>query len=142
LPIKNGTVIDHITAGNALRVLKILGISEATPEVVSVAMNVPSKLMGKKDIVKVENRELIPEEVHKIALIAPKATINIVRNYEISKKYRVSLPESIVGVVRCPNPNCISNTSEPVISRFLVQESGLRCYYCERTMSEIMNHLL
>ena len=78
--IKDGSVIDHITAGNAVKVLHILGIPKASSSTVSVAMNVRSKL-GKKDIVKVENRELDPQEVDKIALIAPKATINIIRDY-------------------------------------------------------------
>lgn len=143
LPIKEGTVIDHIAAGQALRVLRILGITETSREVVSVAMNVPSRAVGRKDIVKVENRELIPKEVHKIALIAPHATINIIRDYKVVDKYTVSLPVEIVGVVKCANPNCISNTCEPVVSKFIVKESGLRCYYCERTAAEdIMNYLL
>ena len=81
-PIKDGTVIDHITPGRALKVLRILKIPESTSSVVSVAMNVSGK-MGKKDIVKVENRELDPKELDKIALIAPKATINIIRDYEV-----------------------------------------------------------
>ena len=83
--IKNGTVIDHITAGYAVKVLHILGIPISTSSVVSVAMNVKSKF-GKKDIVKVENREIDPQEVDKIALIAPKATINIIRNYIIKSQ--------------------------------------------------------
>jgi aspartate carbamoyltransferase regulatory subunit len=143
LPIKEGTVIDHITAGQALRVLRILGITETSHKVVSVAMNVPSRAMGKKDIVKVENRELVPREVHKIALITPQASINIIRNYKVIEKYLVSLPSEVVGVLRCANPNCISNTSEPATPKFIVKESGLRCYYCERTAAEdIMNYLL
>ena len=143
LPIKEGTVIDHITAGQALRVLRILGVTEISHEVISVAMNVPSKAMGKKDIVKVENRELVSKEVHKIALIAPQASINIIRNYKVVEKYRVSLPGEIVGVLKCANPNCISNTCEPATPKFIVKESGLRCYYCERTAAEdIMNYLL
>ncbi|MBE9592270.1 MAG: aspartate carbamoyltransferase regulatory subunit, partial [Proteobacteria bacterium] len=89
--IKNGSVIDHITAGNAVKVLHILGIPKTFSSTVSVAMNVKSKL-GKKDIVKVENRELDPQEVDKIALIAPKATINIIRDFEVAEKHRVKLP--------------------------------------------------
>ena len=96
--IKDGSVIDHITAGNAVKVLHILGIPKASSSTVSVAMNVRSKL-GKKDIVKVENRELDPQEVDKIALIAPKATINIIRDYEVAKKHKVKLPDEIVGIV-------------------------------------------
>ncbi len=141
--IKNGTVIDHITAGNAVKVLIILGIPE-TSSVVSVAMNVKSKL-GKKDIVKVENRELDPKEVDKIALIAPKATINIIRDYEVAKKQRVKLPDEIVGIVKCSNPTCISNANEPVESRFLVIEKDpprIKCYYCEREPEDISERII
>jgi len=143
--IKEGTVIDHITAGNAVKVLHILGIPERTKSVVSVAMNVKSKI-GKKDIVKVENRELDPKEVNKIALIAPKATINIIRNYEVFKKYHVHIPDEIVGIVRCPNPTCISNSkNEPIESRFRVVSKDpirIKCYYCEREPDNIADNII
>ena len=143
--IKEGTVIDHITAGNAVKVLHILGIPEKTlNSIVSVVMNVKSKI-GKKDIVKVENRELKPEEVNKIALIAPKATINIIRDYEVVKKFRVHLPDEIVGIVRCPNPNCISNAREPIQSRFRVISRDpirIKCCYCEREPENIADNII
>ncbi len=146
-PIKNGTVIDHIAAGQALNVLKILGIIGQTDAVISAVTNVPSQAMGTKDIVKVEGRELAPHEVDKIALIAPSATINIVREYKVKEKHKVALPSVIEGLVRCANPNCISNTNEPVASRFIIGKHGksvrLRCVYCERIISEnIAEHLL
>src|SRR5512139_599838 len=100
-PIKNGTVIDHIAAGQALNVLKILGIYGTSDASVSVVMNVDSGKLGKKDIVKVEDRELKEEEVNRIALIAPAASINIIRNYNVIEKRHVDLPTEIVGVVRC-----------------------------------------
>ena len=142
--IKNGTVIDHITAGDAVKVLIILGIPKKTSSVVSVAMNVRSKY-GKKDIVKVENRELDPREVDKIALIAPKATINIIRNYEVTKKQRVKIPNEIIGIVKCSNPTCISNAKEPVESRFLVIKKDpprIKCYYCEREPEDISERII
>jgi len=142
--IKEGTVIDHITAGQAVKVLHILGIPEKTKSIVSVVMNVKSKI-GKKDIVKVENRELEPKEVNKIALIAPKATINIIRNYEVVKKYRVNVPDEIVGIVRCPNPRCISNTKEPIESRFRVISKDpirIKCCYCEREPDDIADNII
>lgn len=145
-PIVNGTVIDHITAGQALNVLKILGISGQSKYVVSVLINVPSKEMGAKDVVKVEGRELEPEEVDTIALIAPGSTINIIRNYEVAEKYKVDMPKSVIGVVRCGNPNCISNTNEPVLSKFNVESEDpvlLRCSYCEFVLDkDIAEHLL
>jgi len=138
-PITNGTVIDHIAGGQALNVLKILGISGTTDATVSVLMNVESKRLGKKDIVKVEDRELKDEEVDRIALIAPDATINIIRDFKVIEKRSVDLPNEIVGVIRCQNPSCISNTSEPIKSRMLIKAKKpvvLRCVYCEQPIRE------
>ncbi|HDN50876.1 MAG TPA: aspartate carbamoyltransferase regulatory subunit [Thermoplasmatales archaeon] len=143
-PIKDGTVIDHITPGKALTVLKILGTTgEEGDSVISVAINVSGK-SGKKDIVKIENRELDPKEVDKIALVAPNATINIIRNYEVAEKHRVSVPDEIIGIVECSNPNCISNTNEPVETKFIVKSRHplrIRCYYCEREPEDIPSHI-
>lgn len=142
--IKDGTVIDHITAGNAVKVLHILGIPRSSSSVVSVAMNVKSKL-GKKDIVKVENRELDPHEVDKIALIAPKATINFIRDYEVAKKHIVKLPDEIIGIVSCSNPTCVTNAKEPVKSRFKVINKDppkIKCYYCEREPEDIADRII
>ncbi|KUK45562.1 MAG: aspartate carbamoyltransferase regulatory subunit [Methanothrix sp.] len=138
-PIGNGTVIDHIPAGQALNVLKILGIDRTTEATISVLMNVSSLRSGKKDIVKVEDRELKEEEVNKISLIAPGATINIIRNRRVVEKYTVDMPDLIVGVLRCPNPSCISNTNEPIKSQLLVKSKNpvvLRCVYCEQPITE------
>lgn len=138
-PIGNGTVIDHIPPGQALNVLKILGIDRTTEATISVLMNVSSRRSGKKDIVKVEDRELKEEEVNKISLIAPGATINIIRDRRVVEKYTVDMPDLIVGVVRCPNPSCISNTSEPIKSQILVKSKNpvvLRCVYCEQPIAE------
>jgi aspartate carbamoyltransferase regulatory subunit len=142
--IKDGSVIDHITAGNAVKVLHILGIPKGTSSVVSVAMNVNSK-MGKKDIVKVENRELDPQEVDKIALIAPKATINIIRDYKVAKKHKVELPDEVIGLLSCSNPTCVSNAREPVKSRFKVvckDPPKIKCYYCEREPEDIADRII
>ena len=130
-PIENGTVIDHITAGEALNVLRILGITGSTAERISVATNVISKEMGRKDLVKIEDRELAPQEVARIALIAPQASINIVRNRDVIDKNEVPDPDELVGVVKCPNPCCITNANEPVSTRFFVREKVLICSYCE-----------
>jgi aspartate carbamoyltransferase regulatory subunit len=142
--IKNGSVIDHITSGNAVKVLHILGIPKGTSSVVSVAMNVNSK-MGKKDIVKVENRELDPQEVDKIALIAPKATINIIRDYKVAKKHKVELPDEVIGLLSCSNPTCVSNAREPVKSRFIVvckDPPKIKCFYCEREPEDIADRII
>lgn len=131
--IENGTVIDHIAAGYALDVLRLLGIRGREGNVISIAMSVPSRKMGKKDIVKIEDRELSSGEVDRIALISPNATINIIRDFVVAEKKRVSLPEVVVGVVRCSNPSCVSNGKEAVISQLdVVQREPLllRCHYC------------
>lgn len=136
--IKNGTVIDHITSNKALSVLRILGLPDEK-RTVTVAMNVSSSQMGSKDIVKIEGRELKPKEVDKIALIAPLATINIIRDYEIAEKSKVTLLDEINDILECPNPNCITNTDEPVKTKFHVtgkKPVSLRCYYCERIMEQ------
>jgi aspartate carbamoyltransferase regulatory subunit len=129
--IENGTVIDHIDGGEALNVVKILGITGTTHESLSIATNVQSRNMGRKDIVKLTNRELSKEEVDRIALISPRATINIIRNFKVFEKKGVEIPTQVEGIVRCPNPGCISNTNEPIKSRFEVQKKGLHCLYCD-----------
>ncbi|MCS4541748.1 MAG: aspartate carbamoyltransferase regulatory subunit [Euryarchaeota archaeon] len=146
-PIKDGTVIDHITPGKALSVLRILGIPKKHPNTtVSVIINVPSKKMGLKDIVKVERRELKETEANKITLIAPHATINIIRNYKVIEKRKVELPNVIEGIVKCANPNCITNTNEAITPKFTIERREpirLRCCFCERTMeSEMIEQLL
>ena len=128
--IRNGTVIDHVAAGQALNVLAILGIDGSDGEAISIGMNVPSDRMGQKDIVKVEGRELSQNEVDVLSLIAPDATINIIRDYDVIEKTRVDRPNRVVGVLDCPNRACISRTDEPVASKFEVLDEGVRCEYC------------
>jgi aspartate carbamoyltransferase regulatory subunit len=137
--IKEGTVIDHITSGHALDVIKILGITGDAEGVVTVAMNVPSKRLVMKDMVKVEGRELNSKEVDKIALLAPHATINIIRDYKVAEKERVKLPKVISGIVKCANPACVSNSNEPVQPTFYVEHEDplhLRCHYCGYIMEK------
>jgi aspartate carbamoyltransferase regulatory subunit len=137
--IKEGTVIDHISAGNALTVLNILGITNHTGQVVSVAINVPSSKIGRKDIVKIEGRELNADEVDKIALIAPQATINIIRDFNVIEKQQVKLPKFIREILKCANPTCVSNSREPVEPAFSVENEDplvLRCHYCGRIMEK------
>ncbi len=128
--IQRGTVIDHIAAGQALNVLSLLGIDGSAGEAVSVAMNVPSGELDRKDIVKVENRELSQDELDVLSLIAPEATVNIIREYEVAEKHVVDRPDTVTGILACPNSACITNTDEPVDSHFAVLEDGVRCGYC------------
>ncbi len=145
-PIRNGTVIDHITAGQALNVLKILNINESTVNSsVSVAIHVKSqKGSSWKDIVKIEDRELDPKSVDKIALIAPNATISIIRDYYVAEKYKVKLDDHICGLARCSNPDCITNKGEPVETEFTVVSRDppvLRCVYCDRVLVNISDNI-
>jgi aspartate carbamoyltransferase regulatory subunit len=141
--IRNGTVIDHVTGAQALNVLAILGIDGTAGESVTVAMNVPSNRLGRKDVVKVEDRELTASEVDVLSLIAPEATINIIREYEVAEKMRVDRPDRVVGVLTCPNANCITNADEPIDSKFEVVADGVRCDYCGTLLdeSEIVDHI-
>jgi aspartate carbamoyltransferase regulatory subunit len=140
--IENGTVIDHVTGGQALNVLALLGIDGTTGEAVSVAMNVPSDRLGRKDVVKVENRELSDAELDVLSLIAPEATINIIRAYDVIEKKRVERPERVVGVLTCRNRECITNTNEPVDATFDVLPEGVRCAYCGTIIREhLADHL-
>lgn len=144
-PIRNGTVIDHIANGLALDVLRIIGVRELDKDsTVSIALHVRSGKIGWKDIVKVENMELSPRKVNAIALITPSATISIIRDHQVREKRSVDLPERVQGVVRCPNPNCVTNQGEPIESEFRVVRRRpvvLRCTYCERQLTDFLRHL-
>ena len=136
--IKDGTVIDHIEAGKALVVLRVIDITGKDGNVITVALNVPSNKHIKKDIVKVENRFLMKHETDKLALIAPRATINIVRDYRLVEKRKIQLPDSIVGIFRCPNLKCISNSDEDIRAILDIvdkQRIILECRYCARTLT-------
>ncbi len=131
--IKDGTVIDHISGGYALDVIKILGITGHERRVVTIAINVPSERFHTKDIVKIEGRALNRQELNRIALVAPRATINIVRDFVVVEKQEVKLPKTIQDIVKCVNPTCISNSNEPVSSKFYVESEEpllLKCHYC------------
>ncbi len=138
--IRCGTVIDHIPAGRALKVLRVLGIRGVEGFRTAVLMNVESRKLGKKDIVKIEGKMLKPEEVSVIALIAPTATINIIKDFKVVEKRRVEVPNVVVGLLKCPNPTCITNKErEPVVTRFrLVSREPLvlQCEYCGTMLGE------
>ncbi|HIH71772.1 MAG: aspartate carbamoyltransferase regulatory subunit [Thermococcaceae archaeon] len=142
--INKGTVIDHIPAGRGLKVLEILNLPEDST--ILVAINVRSEKLGKKDIIKVEGKILSEEEVNKIALIAPSATVNIIDNWEVVEKRNVEVPDEIVGIINCANPNCITHYEEvkPKFKVISKRPLKLKCYYCERTMEEdtVLKNLL
>lgn len=129
--IENGTVVDHIKAGKGAKVMEILGVDEDYPGRVALVMNVSSKSQGKKDIVKIEGKNVSEEIANMIALISPGATINIIEDSKVSKKYVVALPDELKGIGKCPNPNCITS-KERAKKIFSKDMGGYRCHYCER----------
>lgn len=136
--IKDGTVIDHIESGKALLVLHALNITGKEGNVITVALNVPSNKHNKKDIIKVENRFLEKDETDKLALIAPFATTNIIKDYKLVEKRKIQLPSFIVGIFRCPNLKCVTNSDEyikPTIDIIDKEKMVLKCRYCARTLT-------
>lgn len=136
--IKDGTVIDHIESGKALLVLRTLDITGKEGNVITVALNVPSSKHNKKDIIKVENKFLEKNETNKLALIAPHATINIIKEYKLVEKRKIQLPDSITGVFKCTNLKCVTNSDEyikPIINIIDKEKIVLRCRYCFRTLT-------
>ena len=137
-PIRNGTVIDHLRAGTGLKILDILDVAD-TGNTVSLLINVPSSKQGRKDIIKIEDRELTESETERIALLSPGAHVNIIRNYTVAEKTAVEIPEEVAGVARCPNTNCISNNERGATSRLLLRSREpvqLACAYCARLVDE------
>jgi len=135
--IRDGTVIDHIDAGKSFKVLEALEINGKDGSVITIALNVPSGKTKKKDIVKLENRFLRDDDTNKLAVISPSATVNIIKNYKLTEKRRVSLPNEIERIFRCSNPECITNSTEYIESVMdVVDKTGLvlRCRYCGRIL--------
>ncbi len=135
--IREGTVIDHIDEGKGLQVLSALGITGKDGNVITIALNVPSGKFKKKDIIKVENKFLKDDDTNKLAVIAPKATVNIIKEYQLVEKRRVSLPNEIDRIFRCSNPECITNSTEHIESIMdVIDKEGrvLKCRYCSRVL--------
>ena len=133
--IKNGSVIDHLPPGKALEIIPYLNISSDSP--LLIGTNLYSKKYGTKDILKIENHELSGAEVNTIALLAPEASLTIIRDFKILKKTQVELPDTISSILLCPNPGCITN-HQKAATRFLVKKNGgirLKCAYCEKIYS-------
>lgn len=135
--IREGTVIDHIDGGKGLKVLDALQIDGTDGGLITIALNVPSGKFKKKDIIKVENKFLKDDDTNKLAVIAPKATINMIKDYRLVEKRRVLLPNEIDRIFKCTNPDCITNSDEKIESVMdVVDKAGriLRCRYCSRTL--------
>ncbi len=135
--IKEGTVIDHIPAKNLFKVITILGLDSINNQI-TFGTNLESEKLGAKAIIKVSDKFFEDDEINKIALIAPHAKLNIIRDYDVVEKKVVEIPDSIQGIVKCFNPKCITN-NEYVITCFKVVSKNpisLKCRYCEKITSE------
>jgi len=132
--LKNGTVIDHIPADKLFKVVSILHLDTCLNQI-TLANNLESAKIGSKGLIKISERALAEDETNKIALIAPNAKINIIRDFVVVEKRPLILPEEIREIVQCTNPVCITN-NQPVTTRFHVQNQNgqivLKCHYCER----------
>ena len=135
--IKDGTVIDHINEGKGLKVLEALEIDGSRGNVITIALNMPSGKLKKKDMIKVEGRFLEDSDTNKLAVIAPSSTVNIIKDYKLVEKRRVSLPNQIEDIFRCSNPDCITNSQEHIESTMEVMDKEnlvLKCRYCGRVL--------
>lgn len=133
--IENGTVIDHIPAEATFKIVEVLGLYDYEGAI-TIGSNLSSKTYGKKGIIKVSDKFFSDEEIGRLAVIAPNATLNIIKDYKIVEKKYVQLPKLIRGVVKCSNPKCITN-HQPVATKMEVfnkETMSLRCIYCERVM--------
>ena len=146
--IRNGTVVDHIPAGHALQVIQMLRINMTRTTPVSLVMNVPSDKLGRKDVLKVEDRELNQEELDRLALIAPTASIAIIRNHAVAEKLKIELADDLINIASCSFSNCITkNTREPLPQRLRVISRDpleVRCYYCGRDqdLEELIENII
>ena len=135
--IREGTVIDHIPSDAVFKVVEILNL-EQTDEIVSVATNLPSPTAGKKGIIKIGGAGLSEEEVNKIAIIAPEATLNRIEDYKVVEKTSLKIPDEITKVIRCFNPKCITNSDDMDTIFYAASKDPLkvRCHYCEKSMEK------
>ena len=130
--IENGTVIDHIPSEKTYEGASILGLQHVST-VVTIGYNFPSKKVGHKGIIKVENKFFTNEEISRLSVVAPNVVLNIIRNYEVVEKKTVETPDELRGIVKCNNPKCITN-NEPMQTVFHVidkQQGTIRCHYCD-----------
>ena len=141
--IQNGTVIDHIPAQNLFKVINILGLDKINNKI-TFGTNLESQRMGRKAIIKISEKFFEKDEINRIAMVAPHAKLNIIKDYAVVDKMLVDVPDEISGIVKCMNPKCITNF-EKVTPRFKVSDKksvSLKCHYCEKiTDQEHMEYL-
>lgn len=134
-PIKNGSALDHLKPGTALKIISVLGnVGTST----TIAINVESRKMGRKDLIFITDKELSRGEINKIALIGKGGTLNTIRNSKIVKKEEIKYPDFVEGIIKCINPNCVTNV-EKIPTKFSVNHKAAlsaKCSYCETKIDE------
>lgn len=129
--LRDGTVIDHIPSASLFKCVKILGLEQMDVQL-TIGNNLASHRLGAKGIIKVADVRFDESVLNRIALLAPNACVNVIKDFEVVEKRPVILPDTIVGIVKCDNPKCITN-NEPMATRFTVVEpdrTSIRCHYC------------
>ena len=132
--LENGTVLDHIPAENVYKALDILNLKGVESQI-TIGINLASRIYGKKGIIKIADKFFEDEELNKLALIAPKATVNIIRDFKVVEKKKLVMPAEIIGIAKCKNPKCVTN-HQPIKTRFATIDNGndvsLLCHFCEK----------
>ncbi|MBQ8837912.1 MAG: aspartate carbamoyltransferase regulatory subunit [Bacteroidales bacterium] len=132
--LENGTVLDHIPAENVYKALDILNLKGIENQI-TIGINLGSRIYGKKGIIKIADKFFEDDELNKLALIAPKATVNIIRDFKVVEKKKIEMPKEVIGIATCLNPKCVTN-HQPIKSRFTTIDNGneilLLCHYCEK----------
>lgn len=137
--IDNGIVIDHISSGSSLNVLRALNIDEHFPHSVFIALNVPSKKLGRKDVLKIRNLRKNDLNLDVLGLLISGSNLAYIEDYEIVEKEKVRTPRKAYGIIKCPGLTCITNLREDVETEFdIMSQNGnredikLRCVFCDK----------
>ena len=132
--LENGTVLDHIPAENVYKALDILNLKGVESQI-TIGINLASKVHGKKGIIKIADKFFEGDELNKLALIAPNATVNVIRDFKVVEKKMLVMPKEVIGIAKCRNPKCVTN-HQPITTRFTTIDSGneisLLCHFCEK----------
>ena len=131
--LENGTSIDHIPPEHLFKVAQLIGLSEMENRI-TFGNNLESRKMGRKGMIKIADKFFEEDEISRIALVAPNVILNIIRDYEVVEKKNITLPDALIGIVKCNNPKCITN-NEPMLTHFYVTDKDkgiIKCRYCER----------
>ena len=130
--IKDGIVLDHITAGKAMTIYNILKLDELDCTVAMIK-NADSPKLGKKDILKIST--LLDLDLDVLGYLDPEITVNVIRNSRVEERRKVGLPERVVGVIKCKNPRCITSVEQEIVHEFKLTDRNMkvyRCIYCEQ----------